>query len=164
MTGPLPRRAVTGPGAEPPDHERDASTAKLQAWAADHADPPPTEGGPLVNHDEIEQLIPGYFWGTETPPPDDATAVDIVETRVNYGVRIQNSDGGWSWSGIGLPDLADAERHAANYKGTSAPVPVHRQVVEVTRVTYAWPGRCATEERHVVLSEHEYTGSPDPWA
>ena len=113
---------------------------------------------------EIEQLCPGYFWGTETPPPADAATADIVETRVSYGVRIQNS-GGWSWCGIGLSDLADAERHAVGYKGTSEPVPGRRQLIEVTRITYARDGRAyAVEERHALISENQYTGSPDPWA
>lgn len=118
-----------------------------------------------------DQMPPGYYWGTEQPPPDDADTADRVEVRVTYGVSVQEADGMWRWSGTGLNDKGWAEEHAATYRGIHSPVPAHRKVIEVTRTHYVWgdpepapADRVCTAEKHVVLSEHRYTGPSDPWA
>jgi hypothetical protein len=120
----------------------------------------------VANEVADDGMPPGYYWGTEQAPPADADTADRVEVKVDYGVQSQRPDGAWQWIGCGFPSREGAEDQAANYTGTSTPVPVHRQVIEVTRTFYVWDarGRVAAAEAHVVLSEHHYTGPSDPWA
>lgn len=122
----------------------------------------------MVDQDSLIAQIPGYYWGTATPPPPDADTADRVEVKVTYGVEVME-DGQWRWgAAINFPEdwLDVATQIAATWTGAHAPVPVYRRVVEVTRTYYIWGDpmhRVAVEEVHAVLSHHTYTGPADPF-